>query len=82
MKYRELILSQPENKKSISKLSRKDLYYWINQIFATGREDYKEQVLTLVTYEMNDASFEYHYREYVTDATFKQLLERIKTLNK
>ena len=82
MKYREFILSQPENKRSIDNLSRKDLYYWINQVFLTGREDYKEQELTLATYEIDEATLEYHFKEYVTDAKFNQILNRIKTLNK
>ena len=36
---REFLISQPEKKKSIKELERSDLYYWINSVIKTQRED-------------------------------------------
>jgi len=76
---REFLISQPEKKKSIKELERSDLYYWINSVIKTQREDYKTAQLTLITF---GKTFQDYMLEFVTDAKFNEIIKRIKELNK
>jgi len=76
---RQSLISQPEKKKSIKQLERSDLYYWINSVIKTQREDYKTAQLTLITF---GKTFQDYMVEFVTDAKFNEIIKRIKELNK